>query len=244
MHPVAQLWDELQRFADVPYPAAAERIRREDRVDGTAFFPVGSGLWGPTVEGSPPLPEHRDVMVVGNNFANRRYVDRIVARGFEVDFGGGRLAKDPTWRRLLGLLSEVPLLPEHCFFTNAYMAFIAGNSSLGNLGLDPHDPLEIACQQFFGRQVELLQPRTVVCLGASACAFVARHCRGRIPWPTRPVNRYFATVDANDAAIQRSVRIGTDTVNLVALVHPSYRHLNAGTRPETQLLRSALALAS
>lgn len=244
MHPVAQLWEELQQFADVPFPTQAERVRADDRIDGVAFFPVGSGLWGPTIDGDPPPPDHRPVMVLGNNFANRRFVDHIVAKGFEVDFGASRVAKDPTWRRLLNLLDQVPVRPEDCFFTNVYMAFIAGSSNLGNISLHATDPFELACQRFFARQVDLLQPRTVVCLGAAACAFVARHCGGRLPWPERPVTGYFAAVDARDSALQESVLIGTQTVKLVALVHPSYRHLNARTRPEVQLLQRALTVAA
>lgn len=92
-------------------------------VDGTAFFPGGSGLWRGAVLGGPlpiAFPE-APIMLVAHNYDSITAFERSVARKGEVT--------TPFWRdRLIPYLRFAEIDPAEVFFTNALMGCKPGSA--------------------------------------------------------------------------------------------------------------------
>ena len=88
-------------------------------INGTAFFPGGTGLWrGKEPGGDLPLlfPEG-SVMFIGHNFGNQKSLDLALFERGEVSS-----AFKTLWSNLVAFLEHAgPLDPGRCFFTNALM---------------------------------------------------------------------------------------------------------------------------
>jgi hypothetical protein len=134
-------------------------------IAGTACFPGGAGLWRGEANGGP-LPEHfpqSPVMFVGHNFDSDR--------GFALSFDRKGEAGGQFWQRLLGIVGDAHLSPDHCFFTNALMGLKPGKAE----GEMPSAPgYKNQCQHFLRRQVEIVGPRAVIALGVKAGKYVSR----------------------------------------------------------------------
>ena len=137
----------------------------EGLIQGTAFFPGGTGLWRGRDNGGA-LPKYfplTPVMFVGHNFDSERGYAESLTRGGE---GEGTF-----WTRFLGMLQAAKLSPEECFFTNALMGLKPGKAE----GPMPSVPgYRNECQQFLQRQVEIVRPCAIVALGSYANPFVSR----------------------------------------------------------------------
>lgn len=152
VHPVNYLFQRLgslRHYHDGVIPVCTP-------MEGTAFFPGGSGLWredrpsGPL----PPLPIGK-VMVLAHNF------------GCERDYEPSRRGESlrcPTWRNLLHLLEECCIRREDCFFTDFYMGLLKGNRSVGKFPSSKEFDKE--CQRFLTEQINVQQPRLILTLGA------------------------------------------------------------------------------
>jgi len=93
LHPVDRLFDklwEISRYPDGVVPVA-------QRIEGTAFFPGGAGLWG--TEPDTPLPS----MPIGQVMILRHDFDIEVGYLWSLAHRGENL-KSPTWKTLLWLL--------------------------------------------------------------------------------------------------------------------------------------------
>jgi len=144
------------RLADaiVDYPSHAVS-RVPGFALGTAFFPVGAGLWDPT----QTLPDDA-IMVVAHVF-DAPSVAYVFAEGG----GSERIAGNRTWRGLLALLERADVDPRRCFLTNAYMGVKVG-LPCGPVG--GGRAYRAACEAFLGEQVRVVRPRVVATLGLPA----------------------------------------------------------------------------
>jgi hypothetical protein len=131
-----------------------------DEVDGTAFFPGGSGLWrGMMPHGLLPgrFPSS-PIMILGHNFDSVKGHEKSCARGIErMDQG--------TWKFLLCYLDKAQICPSDCFFTNV---FVALQPKRATGGLRASDDFKAECRSFLGVQVRLVKPRLLVLLGKEA----------------------------------------------------------------------------
>ena len=131
----------------------------EELVQGTAFFPGGSGFWRGTEPGGslPAYVPEDSLMIVGHNFDGVRAFHRSRARRGEA----GAL----FWRTLLAILNYAAVPPEGCFFTNALM----GLQSSSSTGPMPSTPAYLQqCNLFLAQQIAIICPRAVVSLGKVA----------------------------------------------------------------------------
>lgn len=164
---VIQLLNELEAMVGSMHPSVTPPpVVPWELVDGTAFFPGGSGLWRGRSNGGS-LPEHfpdRCVMFVGHNYDNVSGFDRAVRDRGEVE--------RPFWRdRFIPILEAAGVLPGRCFFTNALVGFKAG-TALGKVAAV--DGYEQQCTAFLARQIEIVGPAAIVSLGAEALRRVRR----------------------------------------------------------------------
>jgi uracil-DNA glycosylase len=219
-------------------------IRISIRILGTAFFPGGYGLWN--TQPGVPLPQMPvgGVMVIGHNFDSEA--------GFERSFShAGENLKGSTWRNLLAFLEQVEILPEWCFFTNAYVGLQSGDHAIGPFPGERNPEFVCWCQNFLLEQVKLMQPRLILTLGAYVPSFLA---------PLSPELRHvwlgmkrLTTLDEQEAALVYPSTFADLLCPraVVALTHPAYRHVNVkyrrygnlkGEDAEQALVKDALKL--
>jgi uracil-DNA glycosylase len=230
-----ELHDQLRS-----YPKGVIRISK--RISGTAFFPGGYGLWNTQPDKPlPPMPIG-GVMVVGHNFDSEASFNRSFSHA-------GENLKGSTWRNLLAFLKQVEILPERCFFTNAYVGLQAGNRAVGSFP-GKRDPEYVCwCQNFLLEQIKLMQPQFILTLGAYLPSFMA---------PLSPALKHVWSGvksltmldEKGDALVFPSFFEGVlHPIAVVALTHPAYRHVNVkyrqygnlqGDEAERALVRDAL----
>jgi hypothetical protein len=134
-----------------------QAIKIIKRIDGTAFFPGGVGLWrglrknGPMPQCFPKAP----VMMVAHNFDAEFLFTDSVDRGVEkMDEG--------TWKGLLQYLANSGLAPERCFFTNVFVGLKPGRKSRGSYkGSGEHKK---QCRKFLEYQLRRTRPGLVAVL--------------------------------------------------------------------------------
>jgi|GEM_PF-2824448 hypothetical protein len=136
-------------------------IKITKRIDGTAFFPGGIGLWrglkrhGPVPGSFPKSP----VMFLAHNFDSEVGFDRSLQNGIE-DMGRG------TWFGQQKYLEGASLVPEKCFFTNVFLGLMPGNKGRGSYpGSDAHKE---ECREFLSYQIRRTRPCLIAVLGTPA----------------------------------------------------------------------------
>jgi uracil-DNA glycosylase len=74
----------------------------------------------------------------------------------------------PTWRRLYKLFERAEFNPQEMFFTNVYVSLKAGAAPEGKFP-GAKDPSFCArCYAFLDEQIQIMRPRAVATLGATA----------------------------------------------------------------------------
>jgi uracil-DNA glycosylase len=238
MHPIDELFATMAQVA--PYPSGVVEV--PGRIRGITFFPGGPGLWGVKADSHlPPLPIG-GIMVLGHNYDSEAGFGRTSRRGTEVMQVGTQAAKNagfrgdykpcnPTWSGLWELLPEVPVPWERCFFTNAYMGLRKGSKATGRFPGSTDSAFVNRCRDFLRVQLSKQQPAIVLTLGAWVPAFVAELSEQLSPW------RGIQSVPELDRLKMGPVTHGVTFPNsgappcsVVALTHPSRRHLNVDRR--------------
>lgn len=174
---------------DPTVPAPPSKV--SDLIQGTAFFPGGTGLWRGS-ERFGKLPEYfpnGPVMLVGHNFDSIDAFKRSRENGGEV--------KGQFWQKLRSILDAAGLQPEKCFFTNALMGFKPGSATGRMPGGRQYRE---QCRRFLRKQVEIVRPTAVIALGNDAHSFVSqggeRFVRILHPsaWELRPADNRSARI--------------------------------------------------
>jgi hypothetical protein len=181
------------------------------------FFPGATGLltadsWSGVVPGSaglldpPPPAPVRGLLVIGNYQATLASYQRVL---------DGTIGGFPTtWRVLRQLLANTP--PRDVFLTNAYIGL--PDLAHDRVPFPTTDEFTARCGRLLTREIELLEPRCVVCLGVPAAKMLATITE-RLPiwrpWPG------FGKLRAAGAETVRACRIGSAKFSAVAVSHPS-----------------------
>jgi hypothetical protein len=135
-----------------------------DRIEGTAFFPGGDGLY-----------EHKgfektEIMILGQDFDNEENFAKSVERKSEE---GNR-----TWNNLIRILTTHDVVSmEKYFFTNAIMGLRLGTTK--NTGRSKAFSKKNAfflsqCQEFFIEQLKTQKPKLIIGLGAHIPLFLSK----------------------------------------------------------------------
>jgi len=154
---VSDLFAEMDSTVSA-YDAGAIRATR--RVNGTAFFPGGIGLWrGEMPDGAAPIwfPSS-PIMILGHNFDKVAGLEASWRRGIELMEGG-------TWLILRRYLEAAKVDPLDCFFTNVFMG-LQPTRSVGDVVSG--DKYKQQCRTFLRWQLKRVKPRLVVALGIPA----------------------------------------------------------------------------
>jgi uracil-DNA glycosylase len=240
LHAVNYLFELHDDFRS--YPKGVIRI--SERISGTAFFPGGYGLWNTQRDKPlPPMPIG-GVMVVGHNFDSEASFNRSFSHE-------GANLKGSTWRNLLAFLKQVEILPERCFFTNAYVGLQAGNRAVGSFPGERDPEFVCWCQKFLLKQIKLMQPRLILTLGAYVPTFLAP-LSPELKHVWSGVKSLTKLDEKGNALVFPSFFEGVlHPIAVLALTHPAYRHVNVkyrrygnlqGDAAEQALVRDALTM--
>jgi hypothetical protein len=184
----------------VSYGAADQAVRVGAAIDGTAFYPGGTGLWrGREPFGALPLCFPRSpVMLVGHNFDSVVGYEQSLERGIE------RL-NGPTWRYLLQYLDHAGILPGGCFFTNALMG-LQPVSARGAFSVSADFRAE--CRRFLQWQIDFIAPSLVVVLGNDALAeFRQVRCDAPSVSLRHPMSVIYTKMDSRTGLIEHQANL-------------------------------------
>lgn len=149
---------EKMESAVTAYGPGAVKVHR--RVDGTAFFPGGIGLWrGLEPHGAAPLCfPPRPIMILGHNFDKVAGLEASWLRGIERMNGA-------TWLILQRYLDSASVDRSKCFFTNVFVG-LQPVKSAGKMKAD--EEYYAQCRAFLQQQIARVKPRLVATLGIPA----------------------------------------------------------------------------
>jgi hypothetical protein len=154
---VANLFTQMEATVSAYGPAA---IKLTKRIEGTAFFPGGIGLWQTLKpRGTAPLLfPGAPIMVLGHNF------DKV--SGFEASRRNGiEPMERGTWLILRRYLQAARVDETDCFFTNVFVG-LQPFKAIGEMKAG--DLYEEQCRKFLANQIEIVKPRLVATLGKPA----------------------------------------------------------------------------
>ena len=213
--------DDIARLVallDFPYPADIQPVFAD--LPGPAFCPGGSGvlLRGHAARALP----RGGVMVLGHNFSTVKYYEGLRLAGRE------NLNKD-TWGKLLPFLAECGISVEECFFTNALMGVMRTRSNVGSVSGHEEIGFREHCHRVFRAALCRQRPRLLLALGKPTIRFVAEAFPDQLDFWSRIQRRSYRLLDVEDpdGPVRRGVPLpdGSGSFSLVALLHPSFRHL-------------------
>lgn len=157
---IQQLLNEMNSIVkDYPERVGRTGATVDALIQGTSFFPGGSGLWRGDCSGGP-LPSlfpQAPVMFLGHNFDSESNYERALQKKGEVE--------KAFWRNLKAFMREARLDPAGCFFTNALMGLKPG-SAAGSMPSTPEYRKQ--CRDFLTVQIEIVEPRAIISLGNDA----------------------------------------------------------------------------
>jgi hypothetical protein len=154
---VNDLFNEMESTVTSYGPGA---IKATLRVNGTAFFPGGIGLWR-GLEKHGPIPSYFPscpVMILGHNFDKVAGLEASCKRGVELMNGS-------TWRILRRYLEAANVDKSDCFFTNVFVG-LQPIRSLGEMVAD--EDYKKQCRTFLHKQISRIKPRLVATIGLPA----------------------------------------------------------------------------
>lgn len=171
------------------------------------FFPLGNGIMNTGVNEGNPGSENFRVMVLGNDFGTVDYLTKGCPDKREKE-------KNPTIRNLFRL----NLNPEETFCTNFYMGVRTEGTNVGPKTVTPE--YQRFCSSFLGQQLEIINPKMVLCLGNEVTNALAKKWPEFVPVSKQNFKQLFAQPQ------QRSFVVKKEGRKFVFIPHPSYAHIN------------------
>ena len=213
-----------------------------EEMRGPGFFPGCTG----TIDSRPDITGLR-VMVLGQDFdteANHKCIDK----------SKGEIENNKTFRNLKKLLGELDIDEKECFFTNAYMGLRPDDNKdakTKNTGTSPAarkgaEAFTKDCQEFFLKQLEVVQPEVVLVLGKETAKFVSKvFPDGCSNWADIGTLKSFYEIEDN---VYNNIQFEGRSINFLFVIHPSLNNTNRsitwgkeeGKGKEQELLRRYL----
>ncbi len=190
------------------------------QVNGTAFFPVGRGLWND----HDTTLSTKKVMVLGQDFGTvADMVGKVLPHGKE-DVKG-----NPTWRNLLSLLERAGIEQEDCFYTNAIMGLRQTGKNTDTPTAFKHPEFMKGCRVFFLEQLKIQRPSLVLVLGFRPVEFLRHGLSSHLSKRWAVAKSITQMLADESQSVARGVQfedIPDFSTNVVVLFHPSLRGVN------------------
>ena len=170
------------------------------------FFSLGSGIFSDNCKIETAKIDNCEIMVLGNDFGTINYLNKICPENKEKD-------TNPTIKNL----KAIGLNPETTFFTNLFLGLrIKGN----NIDSKVISPLyRQFCFNFFEKQLELINPKTIICLGSTVGKSLSIYSPNFYEF-SKPLIKLFTNNTKDDFIIY------SDRRKYILIPHPSYAHIN------------------
>lgn len=231
MKSVDKFFKKLQSIQFDSYPKGVVPVC--DRISGTSFFPGGDGLW--KHENKIQDLKLGGIMIIGNNFDN--------VAGFKKSLSlGSEPINCPTWKNIRKLLQDAEIDLTDCFFTNVYVGLMESNSNVGMFPGAKSESFKQKCLELLEYQISEQKPKVILTLGRFVSPLLARLSPDLSSWINM---QNFANLDQNGRQILANVHFcdGNVISNVVALTHPSQRHLNIKKRQYLNLIGNEAEIA-
>ena len=199
-----KLWSEYRNFG-FTYPIN-KILPITKRVEGTAFFPGGSGLW----ENSD---EEIDILVLGQDFGTEEYYNKILA---------DETVKDTdcqTWINMLKLFKKAGIKAERCFFSNVFMGVRADNNMTGPLirKSPEYNDYRNKSIEFLKEQIKIINPKIIMVLGLEPAKILV---------DALSLEEWSSAKKISDITTIAKAEFMWEEYLCVALSHPSLRNSN------------------
>lgn len=229
--------EQLQHEAiRIQPPSGSDRLTAVGGMSGPAFFPEGFGL----TDAARRSGEVPVIAAIGHNFGSEEYRRQIEP--------AGREDSEATWRNLDNLLRDAGSNPDKCFRTNWFVGLLPGEKQTGVFLRKPDARYEQACLTLLIKELIAIRPTAILLLGPEVASRAYSLIPALLPW--KGAKNW---VDIDRSAIGHAVcgakipAAGT-TVNVAALLHPSFGPANQGRRmknmstpiTESQIVKSIL----
>ncbi len=123
------------------------------------FFPLGSGVLTDRSKIDEAEIDECKIMVLGNDFGTISYTDNLISNG----------KRENNSKTIQNLKNKLGVEPETTFFTNFYMGIRDEKNHPGTtmtkLMVKRGKNYKDFCHQFFVTQLNLINPKIVLCLG-------------------------------------------------------------------------------
>jgi len=184
------------------------------------FFPLGSGILTDKSKIENATIEDDGTMVLGNDFGTITYVETKCSKDNREDS-----SKTITNLRNIGLDIKTT------FFTNFYLGLRNDKLHKGTTNTKRIKPIEQdykdLCFHFFLAQLELINPKTVVCLGADVGQTLSEFSPIFLNFSPKKnkISTLFADTSKQDFIIHTNDST-FDQRKFILIPHPSYAHIN------------------
>lgn len=193
-------------------PANVATVRK--MVETTAFFPGGKGLW---LE-KDQKDINPDILVLGQDFSHIEYYEEVL-RGKKKDTDGA------TWRNLIKLFEQAEIDLNRCFFSNVFMGLRVSDIMTGNFpGIKCKNYIEESVK-FLLFQIETTKPKVIITLGKNPADILSKLGSKELD-----IFKNGNALKIKNEGLKLNVCIKGHKCNVVALEHPSMRHLNIKRR--------------
>ncbi len=194
-----------------PYPEKVAPTRK--RLDITAFFPGGSGLW--MEDETDIIP---DILVLGQDFSNVVEYESMM-RNESTDLDG------PTWRELIKLFSSASIDLKRCFYSNVFIGLRESKSMVGRFPGFKDKEFVKRNLEFLREQISIVRPNLVITLGRPASEMLSKLSDDlMIDWKDGKA------LSKPNNGLKHDIKIENIPYSCVALEHPSMRNSNVRRR--------------
>ncbi len=154
---------------------------KENQKLNFGFFPAGSGIFVPNKSKIQEAEiEEGGAMILGNDFGTLTYLDKI-NNGDKIEGGSSTIRN----LKKLGLENK-------SFHTNFYLGIRDDKTHEGTTMTDRIAPLEqnykSFCFRFFLKQLEIINPKVVVCLGHDVRLALAENVQQFAIWKSKSIS--------------------------------------------------------
>lgn len=183
------------------------------------FFPLGSGILTDRSKIDDATITDGGTMVLGNDFGTISYVEKCMK------------SKREDNSKTITNLQNIGLNLTTTFFTNLYLGIRNDKLYTGTSMTRRVKPLEQEykdlCYNFFLAQLELINPKTVVCLGSEVGQTLSEFSNVFSGFSTKKnkISSLFADESKQDYIINTNDAI-FEQRKFILIPHPSYAHIN------------------
>lgn len=203
------------------YPIVVLEIP-DKRLNGTAFFPAGHGIYK---ENNEPIKSYYPIMVVGQDYDNEENFYKVEKLPNQSELDN----KNTTWRNLIKILGEDAV--KKSFFTNAIMGLRVGNTKNTGVSVAFKKGNEQFLKEnitFFKEQVREVNPNIIICLGAQLPKFIGKCFPDVFPDLNKIVS--FKQLDTSEFINQNELFFEEKSIKIIFITHPSLYYVNASKR--------------